>query len=364
MVQVPFLPNDDAMSLTRGLRGRSCFVHVGTHKTGTTAIQRFLAGNRERLAVDGLYYPQSGWLSGLLPGHHNVVWELLGDARFDRAAGSLGDVVAEIARVQPRIGCLSSENFEYLHARDDALVTLRDAIVAIGYRPRIVVYVRLQRDYAESLYAELVKHGMQVPFASFLDDVAGDGVVRYDCGWTFRFDYTKLVSRFADVFGADAVIVRAYRDGGSPGAIVGDFLDAIEFDGPLPEGAEPVYENVRLTTGGVIDQLFRNAAAELDDVRIGAAGAELVTRHAQEASEPFHPLSARARARLTSRFNGDNARLVERWPAAAGIADRRGAIRLESESARSARRLFERAESVRARYFADARRARRAGSAG
>ena len=352
------------MDLRRGSAEPLCFLHVGTHKTGTTAIQRFLAGNRERLALDGLYYPRAGWLNDDLPGHHNVASELSGDGRFDRAAGTLADVVGEIARVRPRNACLSSENFEYLHVRDDALVTLRDAIVAIGYQPRVVLYVRTQHDYATSLYAELVKHGMQVPFAGFLDDVVANGVVRYGRAWTFRFDYLELASRFANVFGPKSVIVRAYRDDGSAGSIVHDFLAAIGFDDAPADGAEPAYENVRLTTGGVIGQLFRNVADDLNDARIADAGADLITRHARDASEPFHPLSTRAAARLSARFAGDNARLIERWPAAAGITNRRRAIRLESERAQSARRLFEHAESLRSRFVADAQRARGAVSAG
>jgi hypothetical protein len=351
------------MDLRRGSGEPSCFVHVGTHKTGTTAIQRFLAGNRERLALDGLYYPRTGWLSGALPGHHNVASELAGD-RFDRAAGTLGDVVAEIARARPRNACLSSENFEYLHVRDDALAALRDAIVAIGYRPRIVVYVRAQDEYAESLYAELVKHGMLLPFASFLDAVTGAGVVWYDRAWAFRFEYTKLASRFAAVFGSDAVIVRAYRDDGAAGSIVPDFLDAIGVAPPAAAAAEPpVYENMRLTTGGVIEQLFRNTAAHLHDAGLAAAGAELVARDPHAASEPFRPLTPRDRERVGARFAGDNARLAQRWPAAR-IAERRRAVRLEPERARGARRLFEHAEAVRFAYVRDARLALETASSG
>jgi hypothetical protein len=351
------------MSPCFGSRERSCFVHVGTHKTGTTAIQRFLADNQERLAGAGLYYPRTGWPSSALPGHHVVASELAGDRLVDRAGGTLDDAVAEFARARARIACLSSENFEYLHVRDDALVRLRDAIAATGYRPRIVLYVRTQQDYAESLYAELVKHGLAVPFRSFLDEIVANGVVRYDRAWTFRFDYLELASRFANVFGPESVIVRAYRDDGSAHSIVRDFLAAVGFDGAPVDGFEPAYENVRLTTGGVITQLFRNAADVVGDPRIAGAGTDLVTRHARDASEPFHPLTSRDRARLSARFAGDNARLIERWPAAAGIADRRRATRLEAEPAQSARRLFEYAESVRGRFVADPQRAHRAVSA-
>ena len=172
------------------------------------------------------------------------------------------------------------------------------------------------------------------------------------CG-RFRFEYTKLASRFATVFGADAVIVRAYRDNGSPDAIVRDFLGAIAAP-PAVAGDEPAaYENVRLTTGGVIAQLFCNTAADAHDDRIAAAGAELVARYPREAAEPFRPLAPAERARVAARFAEDNARLAQRWPAAAGIAHAR-TTELEPERARAARQLFEFAEGSRRAYAAAA----------
>jgi len=104
------------MELRRGEPG-SCVVHAGTHKTGTTAIQRFLAGNRERLARAGLYYPVTGLLSAQLPGHHNAAFEVTGDPRFDRAGGTLDDVLDELARVRPANACISSEGFAHLHVK-------------------------------------------------------------------------------------------------------------------------------------------------------------------------------------------------------------------------------------------------------
>ena len=35
-------------------------LHIGTHKTGTTALQRFLYANREPLAVQGFHYATPG----------------------------------------------------------------------------------------------------------------------------------------------------------------------------------------------------------------------------------------------------------------------------------------------------------------
>ena len=333
---------------------RSCFVHAGTHKTGTTAIQRFLAGNRQQLAAAGLYYPHSGLLSDQLPGHHNVAFELCGDERFDPAAGTLADVTRELARAAPPRVCLSSEVFQYLHADHAGLVTLRDALAATGYRGVIVLYVRAQDDYLESLYAELVKHGLQLPFTDVLEAVMRSAVIRHDRVWAFRFDYMTLANRFAAVFGAGAVTVRHYRHGGSADTIVRDFLGATAAAPAAVVGAEPAaYENARLTTGGVIAQLFANTAADAHDERIAAAGAELVGRYPREAAEPFRPLAPAERARVAARFADDNARLAQRWPAAAGIARRRPA-EVETERARGARSLFEFAESSRRTYAAAA----------
>ena len=39
---------------------RTLFLHIGSHKTGTTSIQNFLAHNRDLLAARGYGYPVTG----------------------------------------------------------------------------------------------------------------------------------------------------------------------------------------------------------------------------------------------------------------------------------------------------------------
>jgi hypothetical protein len=334
----------------------ACFVHAGTHKTGTTAIQRFLAGNGEALARAGLYYPQAGRRSGALPGHHGLVAELRSGAHPSPDAGTLAAVTAEIARVRPERACLSAEGFSALHEREDALVALRDALAAIGYRPRVVLYVRAQDEYAESFYAELVKHGLTRSAAEFFDGVMQHGVVN-ELGRTYRFAYGPLVDRFASVFGDDAMIVRGYRDVGRPDALVLDFLAAVGVAERLPPGSvvhPAAYDNVRLSTGAVIAGLFANTAALLGDDGFAKAGAELVARHAADAREPFRPLAPHERERMTARFADENARLVARWNVEPPPFERRRTPRPESEPTRRARALFARAEAIRAERLAQA----------
>ncbi|MBN9022024.1 MAG: hypothetical protein J0H08_08010, partial [Rhizobiales bacterium] len=48
-------------------------LHIGTHKTGTTAIQRFAAANRAKLRARGLWYPSYDEIKLFVHyGHHHV----------------------------------------------------------------------------------------------------------------------------------------------------------------------------------------------------------------------------------------------------------------------------------------------------
>ena len=68
------------------------FVHVGTHKTGTTSIQVFLRGHAAALRRQGLYVPTTGTIDPQ-SGHHNLAWELYADERFDRAFGGAEELI-------------------------------------------------------------------------------------------------------------------------------------------------------------------------------------------------------------------------------------------------------------------------------
>src|SRR5579872_2086723 len=137
---------------------RICFLHIGTHKTGSTSLQALLTSNEQFLERNGILVPRTGraWTGS---GHHNLAWEWNGDERFNPALGSWRNLLREIRSHDPPSFCLSSEDFEYLHRKPDALCRIRRDLNSIGYRVAIVVYLRPQADYAESLYAELVKHG-------------------------------------------------------------------------------------------------------------------------------------------------------------------------------------------------------------
>jgi hypothetical protein len=145
---------------------RICFLHAGTHRSGTTYLQSFLQSNEYALASKGLYVPSAGRVSPC--GHHNIAWEFTGDVRFDPNQGTFTDLLAELSSVGPLRACVSSEDLEYLYLNPSALRTLRSRLNESGYAVKVLFYLRPQAEYAESVYAETVRHGFSLDFWEFL----------------------------------------------------------------------------------------------------------------------------------------------------------------------------------------------------
>ena len=196
----------------RAGHGRTVFVHVGTHKTGSTAIQHFLAQNEAALAAAGIYVPRTGRLAAHAEGcgHHNIALELSENPRYDPLLGSLTQLAAELATCGYSRACISSEEFESLHDKPANLRRLRDTFAAIGFGTLVVLYLRPQADYLESLYSELAKSSWYLNFKTFLATVLEEAEIS---GAGVSFAYERLIGRFAGVIGPNCIIVRPYKRG-------------------------------------------------------------------------------------------------------------------------------------------------------
>jgi len=202
---------------------RYAVVHVGTHKTGTTALQVFLAVNRPLLQAAGVHYPRAGRHDlgdGMMtPGHHQIPMDYLaGDA-----SASFGAALAEIAAVDASAVVLSSEEFQMLLPRTGALEAIAGGLRESGYVPVAIVYLRPQPYYAESVYAEMVKGGWVTDFDAYLETIIAEGAFApADSARVMTFDYRRLIAQLEAPFGN--VIARAYRSDASDEALPRDFL--------------------------------------------------------------------------------------------------------------------------------------------
>jgi hypothetical protein len=205
---------------------RLCYIHVGTHKTGTTSLQAFLRDNESLFRAHGVLIPRSG-RGNDAAGHHNLSQELLGGQKFCPERGGLADLAAELTHSEKQHACISAEDLSLASRSRETLRSLRDAIVRANYTPIIVVYLRPQVSYAVSMYAEIVKNGNRTVFRSFLRDVLDHGSFLWNGSLGPLFRYDILLERFADVFGGDAIVVRRYRSSAPPEALLRSFARLI-----------------------------------------------------------------------------------------------------------------------------------------
>lgn len=173
---------------------RTLFVHIGTHKTGTTAIQQFIRRNAAILASHDLHVPITGTLDES-SGHHNVAWQLLKDKRFHPTYGTLGDLVLELKSIRCSGAILSSEDFEYLVVQPERIAELEHAVNGVGWRVVYILFLRQQEAYIPSLYHELtVHHQLRISFYDFISEILRAGYFQTSDRWCFYFDYARFIA--------------------------------------------------------------------------------------------------------------------------------------------------------------------------
>jgi hypothetical protein len=183
---------------------RKCFVHIGTHKTGTTSIQAMLAGHRPDLARHGFLYPMAGIPDGLF-GHHNTAWELMGDHRFRPQNGTVADLLDEVDKSELDL-VLSSEDFECAAHDRAAFATFIGALRRRALEVTIVIYLRNQVDYARSLYLELLQHQYDATFDEFVSKVLEHRTIRWKQS-VFAFCYREFLKQLP---AETNIVVRSY----------------------------------------------------------------------------------------------------------------------------------------------------------
>ena len=204
------------------------FIHAGTPKTGSTALQDFLPANQAVLNKKGYIFPEVPfYFRGVAPhqtAHFLAVWEPGGptSGEWDEGFAIMEEVLGSYDNV-----IFSDEQVWWRQHKEGFWEEVTRRVSAMGAELYVIVYLRRQDEQVESFYNEKVK-GMPklvLTFSEYLSE-----------GWNdyFPLDYDKELDRFASYLGEEHVIVRPYEKhhfvGGS---IFSDFLDAVGL--PLTE---------------------------------------------------------------------------------------------------------------------------------
>jgi hypothetical protein len=217
------------------------FLHIGTNKTGTTALQSFFHANSSALASRGLLYPQSGrgdiGAGEML--HSNLAASLGYGAkrrklREQDAETLRNSLFNEIVASQCHTVVISSESF----------VLKRDATRIVeffrGMDTTIVVYLRRHDHWLEALIAQAIRLTPCPPWDyTFESFIAHQEKARGQ-----YIGYKELLEHWTKAFGKDKIIVRPFEEQQNRPNLIVDFLNAI--------GADECFE------GMTIDNQFHN----------------------------------------------------------------------------------------------------------
>ncbi|MCX7384932.1 MAG: hypothetical protein NT133_26735, partial [Alphaproteobacteria bacterium] len=319
-------------------RFRRCILHIGTEKTGTTSLQRFLALNRAALMAQGVYVPAS--LAPAEPpgslNHSDLAalaladWRLEDRLRHQRGITTLDNLVqfrtdtaaafaAEIAAAPAECDTLLLTS-EHCHSRVLLLHEVARlyeflAPFAVGYE--VVVYLRPQHDLAMSQYGMQLLAGEtgaeMLPPLPYPADYAMARTT--DAAY---FDYGRLLSRWAAIFGRAAVRPALFPEViSSNGDVIDDFCSRIGIDCAAMQRPQRLATNVSAPAQRFLREFLPIAAARLGERAESVIG--FVALRLRRSNPGHGELPPRdAVGRFLTQFAASNERVRIEWFAERG----------------------------------------------
>jgi hypothetical protein len=186
------------------------WIHIGTHKTGTTSIEALLKTNRTVLAEQGI-----GLLSFPRDARRALRKQTEGNETSAKIlANTLEHLIskqAQACKSQLNKYILSWEGFcgNARKGYSDASLmadTLFNASKICNLNPYIILYIRPQEEFISSYYSQTVKDGETKSIQEFLHGLPSES-----------FNWLRLTEAFEHQFGANHVVVERYCRESFPG---------------------------------------------------------------------------------------------------------------------------------------------------
>jgi len=183
------------------------FLHIGSTKTGSTALQSTLKFNENTLKDRDVLYPET-FLAGVA--HHDIVNVLNGDS-IERGFKALH---AEIESANMQHVIISTETLFFLQ---EQIKDLAEQLSRYDVYP--IVYLRRQDIWFEAMYTQTIKHE-EYRYTGLIRDT--ELLNMYD----YYMNYSTVLEKWQEAF-SNKIIVKLYESVGSRFDILSDFCDLL-----------------------------------------------------------------------------------------------------------------------------------------
>ena len=265
-------------------------LHVGLHKTGTTAIQRFLFNNRSHLHAQGVQYLATGIPEGRASwGQHGLAWAL-------KRGGDPEGLWAQAKReANASAALVSSEEFAFVRQPK-----LFDPVLSAfsEWRIEVVCYLRRQDQMLESIYNHHVKAcGETASIMEFAKRV-----------W-HRLEYAEFLKGILQVCGKNCLTVRAYERDAFRVDIFDDFLLSIGITDTAGFKKPQQVLNPGLSAEGLVAMLAANKG--LQGLELDQARKKILAEHQSPPFSEHKVMTDYERRSLMDQFEDMNAEIAK-----------------------------------------------------
>jgi hypothetical protein len=277
-----------------------CILHLGSEKTGTSSIQRYLGQHREVLQAKGFWYPQSFTNP---PGHVHI---RLSAAAVDGSLGGEGPASELRPEIESALGkgaktVVFSSEFFHSELRDkDAIERLHAFLSAFFDRFKLVYYARRQDHMLSSMHSTAVQGGWTTN---------RHALPVYESKGHYYFDHAAISDQWTQVFGRGNLICRIFeRSKLLNSDVIDDFSSTIGL--PLDPKRTKVSANESLSFETMNVLLLLNGSRHKDNRELRR---KLVAAGKKRNGSRI-PMLTRAEAeQFLTRFDESNRRFFEQY---------------------------------------------------
>ena len=202
-------------------------IHIGSTKTGSSALQRFMYQNRFALSDSGIVYPEVGISNDA---HHvlaalfhqnayNMHKKEIDEREHDVVKNEYAKALSDIIKANPeKTMILSSEYLWNTHHKKEFFDFLNNCGAT---DISILCYLREVNDWLQSQYNQGVKNGRKLSFPQWFDNLKNEA--------NPTFDYKYNLQEWEKV-GVAKIEARVYSKNTLTEGLFADFLSSVNVD--------------------------------------------------------------------------------------------------------------------------------------